>query len=937
VKRALLIGMALAICLGLPAFASALSEPNCLYSPAEDAGIVLSEPIILRQGVRQSLPFEIQKPGQYALLFSYKPVNAGIFDNLVLLEMGDARFDTPLPFLWQDARGDTQVDAYGNELLPRRELYEGVSQAYAQDYAASSRRAYAFDLDAGRHTLSLTARSQDISLVSIWATPVSTPPTYQAYLAQFEGAALTDRLIILEAERYAYKNDPFIRGAPINNTALHPFEATARRINAIADASFRMPGQQVIYRFDVPCPGLYALAFAYCQPVKPGMPVYYDVLIDGRTPHQGLLNIAFPYTGLNVYRLFPDGGQKQVYVYLTEGPHTLSLAATAAPVEQLGLRLRSLIRQMNQTTLSVKKLTGQNSDLAGAIDTNRTWNITEYLPGILSDLQSWQDELSDVYQHLRTLSGREPAFAADLLLAAGNLRKLGEDPRKLPGRISLLSDDASSAAQLTAAVLARLDEQNLSLDRIYLYDGKQELPSPEESLPAKAQVELAQFLHSFSPEMNQADTSSGQVLQVWVNKPSQYVEVMKDLAIRGFTADTGIRVAFSIMPNEDKLILANASGTHPDLVLGTSIGLPFNFAVRGIARNLLEYDDFWDWYGREFNLESLVPYAYQDGIYAACETLDFKVLFYREDILSSLGLEVPDTMDQVRAMMPALHRNAMNFSLPLSSDREGYKGFQQTTPFIYQNGGDVYSKDGTRVTLRDPRTIAGIREMTDLYQKDGLLLNVRSFFNAFRTGTIPLGISDYATYILLQTTAPELTGLWNIALAPGTPDGTGQVLRYQAAVDSGVMLMQNAAMPEAAYAFMKWWLSAPTQLEYATELQLKFGPTYKWNTANLAAFEQMAYPEAHKQVILSMWRDWQKETQRHIAVYMVERELSNLWGAVARDGKELLPAIDAAEAEINREMQRKLIEFGYLDKDGSVLVPYINNAVESLMESRKQP
>mgnify|MGYP001009503277 FL=1 len=86
-----------------------------------------------------------------------------------------------------------------------------------------------------------------------------------------------------------------------------------------------------------------------------------------------------------------------------------------------------------------------------------------------------------------------------------------------------------------------------------------------------------------------------------------------------------------------------------------------------------------------------------------------------------------------------------------------------------------------------------------------------------------------------------------------------------------------------------------------------------------------------------MWRDWQKETQRHIAVYMVERELSNLWGAVARDGKELLPAIDAAEAEINREMQRKLIEFGYLYKDGSVLVPYINNAVESLMESRKQP
>ena len=118
------------------------------------------------------------------------------------------------------------------------------------------------------------------------------------------------------------------------------------------------------------------------------------------------------------------------------------------------------------------------------------------------------------------------------------------------------------------------------------------------------------------------------------------------------------------MPDEKKITLANSTGSNPDLALGLSYYRPAEFAMRGMAVDLLEFDDFLDWYGAEYNLRALAPMAYEDGVYGASETQEFYVLFYRKDILDSLGLTVPDTWEDVKAMMPVLHRNAMNFNLP---------------------------------------------------------------------------------------------------------------------------------------------------------------------------------------------------------------------------------------------------------------------------------
>ena len=47
-----------------------------------------------------------------------------------------------------------------------------------------------------------------------------------------------------------------------------------------------------------------------------------------------------------------------------------------------------------------------------------------------------------------------------------------------------------------------------------------------------------------------------------------------------------------------------------------------------------------------------------------------------------------------------------------------------------------------------------------------------SFYNRMRTGEMPIGVADYYTYVLLNTTAPELTGWWEMRPIPASGNRT---------------------------------------------------------------------------------------------------------------------------------------------------------------------
>ena len=77
--------------------------------------------------------------------------------------------------------------------------------------------------------------------------------------------------------------------------------------------------------------------------------------------------------------------------------------------------------------------------------------------------------------------------------------------------------------------------------------------------------------------------------------------------------------------------------------------------------------------------------------------------------------------------------------------------------------------------------------------------------------------------------------------------------------------------------------------------------------------------------------NWIYETPRNPGSYMVERELSNAVNAVALEGQNLRAALDEAIKRIDRELERKLEEFGRL-KDGELIQPFTVPDIDTVKE-----
>lgn len=880
----------------------------------------------------ERVDLQIPRSGAYQLVAVYSSKEGNLFENPVDFTVGNVRFTSELPFLWACDISENRFDRYHNQVLP--EQYElPYAASYMEPYESLSGLPLTLDLTAGTTGISISPQNQGLLLYGIYAVEPKEDISYAEYLRQIgDAGAYAGAYITVQGEEYRAKSDSAIRGTYVPNVSVSPSSPYVKLINATANESNKGIGQKLYYEVETPKDGIYYLSFKYSQPRKTGGCSYRTIEVDGAVPYAELRDVGFPYTGINTYQNI----SLETGIFLTKGVHTICLKVTAGPVENAYRSLLEIVNEINDTGIALKRIKGNNSNEGAGVDTNRTWDIMQYMPDILDRMEDWTVRLTAIYRELEDIGGMEPAYVSDLMLAVQNLQRLMEKPRELPNKLSLLSDDASSAAQLAALTLTNIYEQNLSIDCFYLHQQGGKLPSPSASLLDSMGTSIRQFLYSFSDDMNESvDVGNNQgALTVWINKPSQYVESLRQLTSEDFTAETGIEVTFSIMPDEKKITLANSTGSNPDIALGLSYYRPAEFAMRGMAVNLLEFDDFLDWYGEEYNIQALAPMAYEDGIYGASETQEFYVLFYRKDILESLGLEVPDTWEDVKAMMPVLHRNAMNFNLPLANN-VGYKSFEATGGFIFQNGGDYYSDDGFSSNFGDPNTIAGMREMIQLYQVYGLAQNIPNFFNSFRSGSVPIGVSGFATYLQLQVGAPELNGRWDIALVPGTAREDGTVCRYWSADATSAMIFSNTQRKNDAYRFLKWWLSSETQLKYANDLQMKYGPDYIWNTGNHVALAGMPYPLAHKKIILEQW-SWQKEALRHPASYILEREVSNAWISIVTEGAPFQARMDEATLASNREILRKLTEFGYLDEDGNKIKDYNIHLIDEIMAEREE-
>lgn len=873
--------------------------------------------------------FNVPRADKYNLVLQYRVDSDKVLKNTVSLSFGDKEALVSIPSLWKDSNKEYGKDRYGNDIIPEQKMVDGMHFEYAKEYASLDKSPFILNLSQGQQKFTIKNDTQPIVLNAVYLVEENKVPSYKEYADSFKGKSSGSGLIPIEAENYVAKSDSFIRAGNDQNPALHPYNTIEKRLNVIDDASFKDVGQKIMWEFDVLNPGLYSLGFTYGQNTKQGMSVYRNIEIDGKMPFKELKDYSFPYTGLKYKNtIVSDKNGEKFKLWLDKGKHTIAMEADAEPIQAVVGELNDIMLQINSTGIDIKKLTG------GKEDANRTWDISEYMPDIVQKLNGWADKLDGVYGKLKTISGQEPSFAVNIQIAAKNLRDIAKEPKQIPSKLTKLSEGSGSAAQLIGDLNLSLSEQPLSLDRIYIV-GNGKLPSSNASFFTNIFEGIKRFFSSFSSKANGFDSVSkeGDELTIWVNRPIQYVELLQQLADSDFTPKSNIKVKFSVMPNEQKLTLSNASKKNPDVALGISNYIPYQLAIRGAVADLTQFKDFLPYMSRDYNLETLIPFAADNKIYGVTETQDFYVLMYRKDILNKLNLTVPQTWDDVKNMMPELQRHSMNFYVPMAA-WSGLKPFYTTSPFLFQSGGSIYSKDGLTTAINSEQTVKGFELMSELFNVYSVAQNAPNFYNNFRYGTMPIGVSNFGTYVTLMNAAPEIAGQWDIALSPGVKDKDGNILRYQVGSDRADVIFENSSKKEQGWEFLKWWLSKDVQLKYAYALQTKFGPEYMWNTANMAAFEELPIPEKDKKVILDQWK-YIKEVPPHPAGYMAEREISNAWTNIVMNGASIRTTVDKEATVINREINLKLEEFGYM-KDGKVIKEYHIPTVEDIRKQVKE-
>ena len=190
---------------------------------------------------------------------------------------------------------------------------------------------------------------------------------------------------------------------------------------------------------------------------------------------------------------------------------------------------------------------------------------------------------------------------------------------------------------------------------------------------------------------------------------------------------------------------------------------------------------------------------------------------------------------------------------------------------------------------------------------------------------MPIGIADFNQYMQLLVAAPEILDSWGIAPVPGHVNEDGDLVRWAGGtgMDTTSMMLFNDTPEEKqdiAWEFLKWYTSPEIQTEYGLNLEQFRGETFRWNSANIEAFENMPWRQQDLESILEQWK-WVKDMPNVPGSYMTTRQLDFSWNQTVLENINPRIQLENATKDINRELTRKQIEFDIIDENGNVIDP----------------
>lgn len=851
----------------------------------------------------------VEEEGLYSLyLHYYLPEGKGKEVRRTLRLDGEIPYDAAIGIkfrrVYADAQETLEHDAQGNELRPQQKEIFRWSWSALEDSRGYVARPLQLYLSAGDHLITLEAESEPMVISQLVLKAMDTVPAYTDAAAAYEAAGYGPgaATIHVEAEDATAKSSPMLYArADRSGPAVEPHDPRQTRINTIGGSSWSQTGQWLEWTVDVQQEGLYSLTFNVRQDFVRGTKVLRQLTIDGAVPFLEAEQIGFAYQMGWKHVTFADESSAPYLVYLTAGQHTLRLTNVLGDAAEAVRQVEQAVNNLNTIYRQVVMITGTEPD------GYRDYQLGAKLPLLRDELLVERNRLQQVLDAFEAENGTLGEREAPIQTMIYQLDKLHQDVERL---VSSLGDFRSAIGSLGTWLTTAM-ENPLQLDSFDLIPAGQPIDLKEPSAWESLVYAVQNYLASFTIDYNSLSSAEGAdtIITIWVATGRDQANIIKTMVDNLFTETTGIGVEIA-MVDVNSLLPAVLAGQGPDVAMLIDGSLPMNYAMRGAVADLTQFADF-EAVTERFHSEAMVPFTYRDACYALPETLSFPMMFYRKDILSEIGMSVPQTWDEVKAAISVLAKNNMFFGMG-SLSATGSSGMNVITPYamlLYQQGGRFYTEDGLTCALSEKEGIEAFKEFVKYYS-DYTLERDYDFANLFRSGVMPIGLGDMSMFNTLQVFAPELDGLWGFACVPGTVDENGQINNAVPCGGMASVIMEGSDDKEASWEFLKWWTSTETQVLYAQELETLLGAAARYPTANQAAFERLAWNTKDLAQILKQYQSIRSVPQVP-GGYYTSRCLANAFYDVLV-GNNIGPreALIDQVAIIDEEIRVKRREFG---------------------------
>ena len=852
--------------------------------------------------------------------------------------------------LWKDG-GEVKFDNQGNSIRPTQIEYFDFQTVRFKSDLGYEVDPYRFYLKKGVNEITFESTNEPMGIVSFEFVPVQKYDSYEQYVAKQkskpEDFNKEVEVIKVQGESSQSRSDPSLFARYDRSSAItEPYSVKNTVLNYIGGDSWRAPGQWIEWGFEVPETGWYNISIQARQLFQRGYVACRSVYIDGQIPMQELKSVGFPFSSDWKTIVISDKDENPINFFLTKGKHTIRLEATLGNVGRIISDLQDSIYRLNQMYRTILVLTGTYPDPF------RDYEIHKVYPEVVEGMMLESRRLYKCIDDFVQVTGQK----SDKIAIAETLAIQLEQFYKYPDRITKSFANFKSNISTLGSSLLSLTETKLDIDYIEVVPVNKKIAKKRSSFFKKAKHELVSFVTSFIVDSSQLgnvyEDDADHLIEVWIVTGRDQSQILKNMVDESFTPNTGIKVNVKLI-DIGALLNAVVAGNGPDVVISVGRSIPVDYALRNANVNLMRFEDC-DEVLQNFYPSAYEAYKYDDGLYALPETESFNLLFYRKDILEQLDVELPQTWDDLIAILPTLQGNNLDVAIPYPSIQA--PDMRAFYTMIYQNDGVIYNDKGTKSLIDSEPGIAAFKKYTSFFNSYGLP-TVYDFISRFRSGEMPLGITDYQTYNTLTVSAPEIRGLWDFTYILGTEktdangkiyidrtngvdgvatmmikkgmdmedlksilgttdyayssqDGTKLDASLFESVDEKTLkaVLKNEERMSDSWEFMKWWVSTDIQLRFGREMEALLGSSARYATANVEALKQLSWNSKQLE-ILEDSLEQSRGLPEVPGSYFTPRHVVNGARKVINEKDDPRETLIDYTRKINEELLRKRQEF----------------------------